>query len=133
MGKVIFVVLILSLTSLAFAKDKTTFTDDDLDKFKHKSDEATYQYNKTSKDLKEAEDDIKKTTDFINGLKDLRIKELRECEYLYGRSDLREKQCEESVIRKYDMVISEGERRLEELNSQLKRMKMEHPEQEHSK
>jgi hypothetical protein len=94
------------------AAENKALTDDELDAIKKEHDLKAYQDYKTLKERRELELNIQALHEELGDLNEDRIEELKECRYFDSEED---KQCEESVIRKYEKLFSEFEDDLREL------------------
>ena len=119
----IFLLFAFFLITTCFAGDVMKDTDDELDTIKHEQDLKTYQHNKNLRERRELENNIKATHEALVDLNKDRTLELEACYFV----DLaNEKQCEESVLRKYKILISRHEVHLRELEEAYSKIKSAH-------
>ena len=97
-----------------------TLTDDELDAIKKEHDLKAYQDYKKLEERRELELNIQAIHEELGDLNEERIEELKECRFFDTAED---KQCEESVIKKYQILFSESEQDLRELEEAYSKIK----------
>lgn len=116
----IFLLISFYWAGICFADDPMKIAEEDLDTIKHEQDLKALQHNKNLKERRVLENDIKATHETLVDLNKDRNQELHACHFV----DLaKEKQCEESVMRKYEVLFSRHEVHLRELEEAYSKIK----------
>jgi hypothetical protein len=108
------------IVSTCFAGENMTLTDDELDAIKKEHDLKAYRDDKKLEKKRELELNIQAIHEELGDLNEDRIEELKECRYFDTTED---KQCEESVIKKYQILFFESEQDLRELEEAYSKIK----------